>query len=239
MNERLHYKDSSIDAMINICLTCKKKECTGVCSRVKATDSYSTAPKFKYNGRVYSLMEVCQLTGYTNKGIRDKFKRLNYNIDSIMLPEISNHSAPKLYECFGLKLRTIDWERLINTSKILIGKRLRNGIKPDTVFKDYVFGRGPVQSDKFKAEFVSSGRPWVNAHMYTNFKISTKESEKDTVKWIFEYLYPKRIPEMNEWLHNINNPAYNMLPDYYYNGYYQILKEDYGYYFSITEPHVG
>ena len=53
----------------------------------------------------------------------------------------------------------------------------------------------------------------------------------------FKYLYPRRVPEMNEWLKNINDPNADITPDYYYKGYYQLIKEDYGYFFSVVEPY--
>ena len=223
--------------MIRICLSCPKKKCTGECNRVRTAETGPNTAKYKCDLMEYTISELCQLTGYMHKSMKAKLKTVNYDAKRVVRPEKIHTHPSFLYECFGLTLRPFDWAALLNTNPGPIGRKLKNGVEPKHVFKDYAKPPRRLQMDKFKAKFVSSGQPQPFAHRYTNFEIYTKESEHDTVNWAFECLYPRRVPEMNEWLKNINDPASDITPDYYYKGYYQIFKEDYGYYFSIVEPY--
>lgn len=197
----------------------------------------SSEKNYEYKGRKYSIGELCMLTGYAPKGLRAKINKLNHDIDSIVCPKKIYTTPAKLYECFGLTLRTADWAALLNTNKGPLGRQLKNGLKPEYVFRAYTYKRGRLHMDKFRAKFVSSGQPQPYAHKYTNFEIYTKEDSESTAEWAFKYLYPRRVPEMNEWLKNINDPNADITPDYYYKGYYQLIKEDYGYFFSVVEPY--
>ncbi len=207
-----------------------------MCSRVRTAETLPSVKRYEFNGRKYSVADVCQLTGYMHKTLKNKLKKINYNISVLLRPEKIRPAQTQLYDCFGLQLRTHDWALLLNTSKAAIGRKLKDGMEPKFVLRAYTSAHRRLQMDKFKAKFVSSGQPTPYAHRYTNFEIYTNESAEDAVEWAFECLYPRRVPEMNEWLKNINDPSSDISPDYYYKGYYQIFKEDYGYYFSIVEP---
>lgn len=222
--------------MIKVCLTCTKRKCTGTCNRVRTAETLPSVKRYEFNGHKYSIADICQLTGYMHKTLKNKLKKLNYDISTLLRPTKVYTSQAVLYECFGLELRIQDWAALINTSKAAIGRRLKDGMKPEFVLRTYTNTRRRLNMDKFRAKFISSGQPQPYAHKYTNYEIYTNESAEETVKWAFECLYTRRVPEMNEWLKNINDPDSDISPDYYYQGYYQLFKEDYGYYFSIVEP---
>ena len=88
-------------------------------------------------------------------------------------------------------------------------------------------------NEKFKAYPVYFRQVKYADNVY-QFKIETKESAEDTLKFVFAHVYNEKVPSQSEWNANKDKAE----PSYYFKGFYQLIPWDdgEGYTFTVIKP---
>lgn len=222
--------------MIQACLACPKEKCTGECNRIYALKIIDSGERYECFGHRYSVPDIVNLTGRMYRTVLNAARKGNpTQLEKLLKPTYLKSQKPKIYEHLGLKLRASDWANLLGITHYQFVWRATKGETASEIVLS-LNAEKDLQADKFEIAFISAGKVHDISHYYTYFEIYTEESMEDAVRWVFECLRFKKVPERDEWLRTINKRKNEMSSEYYTNGYYQVFRESHGFSLYLVEP---